>query len=745
MLCSYKTTVFPRDGQTSDNGYMVAVYKLHEKVAGPDESILDEVKVVGYMLPTAKSVLFDIKGSWEKNKRGYQYNMTSYEEHVQPTKEGVIAYLSSGLIKGIGPKIAERIFDVFGINALKILDSDPGQLLSISGISERKLECIKTSYLAYRGARDLVAFLAPFGVTPSRAVTIYEAYGANAIGIAKEHPYRLCEMHGIGFATADRLAMKMGLDARSMERIEAGVIHSLKKSESVSGHLFLEGKELQESSRKLLDTINVRITGNEIKTGVKNLLARNYLVNYRDGIYRWPNERAEQQIANKVYELLAFGQISYPADLDQEIAKEETTLGIKLEPEQKTAIKTCLTSHICVVTGGPGTGKTLIQRITLRIFRRCFNDARIVCCAPTGRAASRLSDSTGEPASTIHRLLNIMPDDVKIEPELLEADMVLGDEISMLDIYLARQLFCAIPHGCQLILVGDIDQLESVGPGAVLKELIDCGVIPVVRLERVFRQGRNNIIPVNAKLIRNGVTALEYDKNQFDVIRSETFEQSAKLLKELYQTEVARVGISNLVLLSPFRQKSVTGVATLNSELRDLVNPPVYGKCEIVRANTLFREGDRVMQVKNNYHIPWEDQRNHSVGEGLYNGDLGFIKEIKRQGADQFVYVLFDDGRLAEYDQSEMDQLDLAYANTIHKSQGSEYKVVLLNLQKGHYMMLRRSLIYTAITRAREKVVIVGAPAALYMAIKNDKPLYRNTHLADRIVELDPSHYKISV
>jgi len=745
MLCSYKTTVFPRDGQTSDNGYMVAVYKLHEKLAGPDGSFLDEVKVVGYMLPTAKSIMFDIKGSWERNKRGYQYNMSTYEERVQPTKDGIIAYLSSGLIKGIGPKIAERIYSAFGNNALTILDSDPTRLLSISGISEKKLEKIKNSYLAYRGARDLVTFLTPFGVTPARAVMIYEAYGSNALSIAKEHPYRLCEMHGIGFATADRLARKMGLDPRSTERIEAGVVHSLKKSESVNGHLFLEWKELQASSKNLLDAVNVRITGNEIRTGVKNLLDRNYLVNYRDGIYRWPTERAEQQIANKVYELLAFGQISYSVDLDQEIAKEETNIGIKLEPEQKTAVKTCLTSPICVVTGGPGTGKTLIQRITLRIFRRCFSDARIVCCAPTGRAASRLADSTGEPASTIHRLLNIMPDDVKVDPEPLEADMVLSDEMSMLDIYLARQLFCAIPYGCQLILVGDIDQLESVGPGAVLKELIDCGMIPVVRLERVFRQGRNNVIPVNAKLIMNGVTAMEYDKTQFEVIRSETFEQSAKLLKELYQSEVARVGISNVVLLSPFRQKSVTGVATLNSELRDLVNPPAIGKAEIIRANMLFREGDRVMQVKNNYHIQWEDQSDHTTGEGLYNGDIGFIKKIKRQGADPLAYVQFDDGRLAEYDQTEMDQLDLAYANTIHKSQGSEYKVVLLNLQKGHRIMLRRSLVYTAITRAREKVVIVGEPAAFYMAIKNNKQLRRNTHLADRIVEMVPAQYKISV
>lgn len=742
MLCSYKDTIYPRNGQTSDNGYTVAVYKPHEKILLPNGFSLDEVKAVGYMLPTAKGVQFDLQGSWEDKKpHGYQFTVTGYNEVVQHTKNGIIAYLSSGLIRGIGPKIAERIYEEFGDNTLEILDTDPDKLLKISGISEKKLERIKESYLEYRGARDIVAFLSPFGITPARSVKIFEAFGPNALGIVKEHPYRLCEMQGIGFATADKLAQKMGLDPQSMERIEAGIMHTLRDNESKNGHLCLSKAELHESSREILNINGATIPSQNIGLGISNLVDRNWVVNYKGSYYRWMAERAEREIAKKVYELLAFGEIPYAVDLDAEIIREEKALGIVLEQEQRMAVKTCLTNPLCVVTGGPGTGKTTIQHITLRILKRCTAKADIVCCAPTGRAASKLNESTGEPASTIHRALGLMAEDVSADPEPLDADTVLVDELSMLDVFLARQLFNAIPYGCQLILVGDIDQLESVGPGAVLRELINSGAIPVVRLEKVFRQGRDNVIPINACLIKNGLTALETDKEQFDIIRSMTFDESAERLKELYLAEVQRVGLKNVILLSPFRYRTATGVDILNPELRDLVNPAANGKSEIAFGDKVFREGDRVMQLKNNYSMPWEDDENDCNGEGVYNGDIGQITRI----AGQRIMIKFDDGKRAGYDRSDLEQIDWAYANTVHKSQGCEYRVVLLNLQTGHRKMLRKNMVYTGITRAREKVVIVGEQAALYMAIKNGEIQKRNTHLADRIAELVPAQLKATV
>jgi len=729
VLCSYDKTIYPRPGISNDSGYMVALYKPIEKVIAPDGSYLDRVKVVGYMLPTGTSVRYDMAGQWEKTKYGYQYSLSSYSEVIQHSRDGIIGYLSSGLIKGIGSKTAERIYDMFGNKALDILDNDLGQLLKITGISESKLEKIKYSYMAYRGARDVVALLTPYDVSPARAVKIYEAYGSNAAELIKENPYRLCEMHGIGFTTADRLAQKMGLNLRAVERIEAGLLYALQEAET-TGHLCLPKDDLIKATQKLLMTEATRFSTAEIEVGIDNLTSRSTLVYYQGYYYRWYTERAERQVAARIQELLAFGELHYPMDLDSQIKLEEQRLGIKLEKEQRHAVKTCLTNHLCIVTGGPGTGKTIIQRITLNIYKRCFPDAGIVCCAPTGRAARRLNESTGHPSSTIHKALGLMAsDDFNTEPEKLEADLVIVDEVSMVDIFLAQCLTNSLPYGCQLIMVGDADQLPSVGPGAVLKEMIDSKTIPVVRLEKVYRQGLYSRIPINAALIRGEQKKLEYGPD-FQFISSDDIKKSADILEELYLAEMAVVGIDNVVLLSPFRKNTETGVNALNNRLREKINPAARTKPEYLHKKRLFRTGDRVMQTKNSGDIS--------------NGDLGFIRLIKKQADDTFVCVDFD-GRIVEYDPSELEQLDLAYASTIHKSQGSEYHTVLINLQTAHYVMLRRQLIYTAITRARKKVIIVGEPKALYTAISRADTEKRNTLLACRLAQNVPALARSSV
>lgn len=360
MLCKHKTTIFPRNGMSNDDGYMVAIYTPQEKIILPDGERVSEVKVVGHMLPEAHGVVFDINGRWESHKKnGTQYVMESYEEVIQHTKEGIISYLASGLIKGIGRSYAERIYAKFGNETLNILDKEPGRLLEISGISAKKLEAIKDSYLAYRSARDIVALLTPYQVSAALAVKIFEKYGAAAIRIVSEHPYKLCEIQGIGFTTADKIACNMGLNPRSVERIAAGLMYTLQKAETDKGHLCLKKAELIKAAQVLLKTNEAELSDVEIMTGIAELIDRSMLVQYQDHYYRWFTERAERQVSEKLLKLLGNGKRVYSADLDQEIRKEEMQCGIKLEKEQKNAIKTSLLYPVSIITGGPGTGKTL--------------------------------------------------------------------------------------------------------------------------------------------------------------------------------------------------------------------------------------------------------------------------------------------------------------------------------------------------------------------------------------------------
>lgn len=394
-----------------------------------------------------------------------------------------------------------------------------------------------------------------------------------------------------------------------------------------------------------------------------------------------------------------------------------------MDPEQRTAITTALQSPISVITGGPGTGKTSIQKAILDIYRRQNPGGRIVCCAPTGRAARRMEQSTGHPASTVHKALGLIAgDDGQYgEPESFDADLVLIDEVSMLDIYLAKHVLRSVPKGCQLVLIGDADQLPSVGPGAVLSEIIKSDVIPVVRLDRVHRQNAGSRIATNAKLIRHGNLSLEYGTD-FQFLDSSSIAESAEKIEKLYLQEIAKYGVDNVALLSPYRQKTETGVAALNERIRKDVNPQDPTKGEITLGKKTFRTGDKVMQIKNH--------------EDVNNGDIGYITDISGIGNDAVVCIDFGDGRNVEYDASELNMLDLGYASTIHKSQGSEYQSVIINLQCAHSIMLVRPLIYTAITRAKKQVIIVGERRALCIAIKKQDTEKRGTQLAERLKEL---------
>ena len=722
MLCQFEKLIYPSNiAAVGINSYMIALYRPCEKILDTSGNRVTQVKAVCYFLPTADNLRYEIQGHWSKNpKHGVQYEVESYEEVIVPSKEGIIAYLSSGQIKGIGPKMAERIFDAFGLNTLNVLDHEPEKLLTISGISKTKLKKICDSYLANRGARDVVAFLAPHGITPNRAVQLYREYGNETMEIVKNHPYRLCEIAGIGFRSADQIAMNMGFAKVSAERVDEGLMFTLTEAEG-KGHLCMEKKDFVKTAMKILDTPELTI--DMVANRAARLVSAGRLSCYKGYVYRARTAETEQQLAERIHVVQRSSPYARFSSLDQEINREEQKLGIRLDPEQRTAITTALQSPISVITGGPGTGKTSIQKAILDIYRRQNPGGRIVCCAPTGRAARRMEQSTGHPASTVHKALGLIAgDDGQYgEPESFDADLVLIDEVSMLDIYLAKHVLRSVPKGCQLVLIGDADQLPSVGPGAVLSEIIKSDVIPVVRLDRVHRQNAGSRIATNAKLIRHGNLSLEYGTD-FQFLDSSSIAESAEKIEKLYLQEIAKYGVDNVALLSPYRQKTETGVAALNERIRKDVNPQDPTKGEITLGKKTFRTGDKVMQIKNH--------------EDVNNGDIGYITDISGIGNDAVVCIDFGDGRNVEYDASELNMLDLGYASTIHKSQGSEYQSVIINLQCAHSIMLVRPLIYTAITRAKKQVIIVGERRALCIAIKKQDTEKRGTQLAERLKEL---------
>lgn len=720
MICEFKRLIYPRSEPAGQAGYTIAMYRPCEKIMDSAGKPVAEVKAVGYCLPTAGSLRYNLKGRWSRNaKHGVQFEVESFEEMISPTREGVIAYLSSGQIKGIGPKTAEKIYSAFGQDTLEVLDRHPERLLTIPGISETKLKRICESYLASRGARDVVAFLAPYGITPNRAVKLYREYGDQTMEIVRRHPYRLCGMAGVGFRTADKIAMGAGFDPLSPERIGEGLIYALAEAET-RGHLCMERHAFLQQGLKLLDTEG--ITENMAANRAASLLQEGRLALYQGRVYRPAAARAEKKAADRIRILLQAAALRPAAPSPSDLTSLEQAYSLSLNPEQREAVIASLSHPITIITGGPGTGKTLIQKMILELYRRNHPGGKIVCCAPTGRAARRMEETTGTPASTLHKALGLLAgeDGAYNEPEMLDADLVLVDEVSMMDIYLAGHLLQAVPAGCRLVLIGDADQLPSVGPGAVLSELIACGEIPVVRLTRIYRQSGGSRIAVNAKLIRSGNPSLEYG-GDFRFFESSDLTVSAGLLEKLYLEETNRFGVDHVALLTPYRQKTETGVNALNERLREMVNPPAPSKPEASFGKRRFRLGDKVMQMKN-----YED---------VNNGDIGRVAAIRRDGPDCSVTVDFGDGRVMEYGGNDLEMLDLAYASTIHKSQGSEYQSVIISLQCAHAVMLVRPLLYTAVTRAKKRVTLVGERRALCMAIKRMDTEQRGTMLAARIAE----------
>lgn len=722
MKCKFFRLIYPKNIEDAQSGsYTVALYMPCETVLDGQGNKLSSITVVGYYLPTMERMKVDMAGRWKKDaKYGLQFMMESYEEIIDPGKNGIVAYLSSGLIRGIGKRLAERIYNTFGDNTLAILDNDPDRIQEVPGISGKRSAQLRDSYLETRSARRIITLLAPLDINAGQAIRLQKELGIRAEELLKEHPYEVFERGLLSFDAADRLAERQGIPRTAPERVAAGLLHTLELAEQ-KGHLCLHKERFVRQAVELLRTPGLDRMA--VANVAFEMLKAERLTLYQGHVYRPVMAKAEDGVAQCVREMLQRSSLPYIGDLDDEIDRQQEELGFTLAEEQRRAVKTALASPICIISGGPGTGKTSIQRVFLNIYRKAFPDAGIICCAPTGRAARRLEQSTGLPACTVHKALNLTAGEANsLElPEQLDTDLVLVDEVSMLDMKMAWYLFHALPPMCRLVLVGDADQLPSVGPGAVLSELIRCGRIPMAMLDKVFRQSEGSMIAENAQRIRHGDKALQFDGG-FQFWPSADIEQSAQWLERLYIQEVGRYGVDNVALLTPFRAKTETGVRAMNERLRGLVNPPSASKQELVMGQRVFRLGDKVMQTKNR--------------EEVSNGDIGYIRKIERDEDGFLVEVDFHDGRVVSYEDSEsLSHLELAYATTIHKSQGGQYDSVLLSIQNLHGRMLKRPLVYTGLTRAKRRVLIVGEEQAVVRAIQTTDTERRNTLLAARITQ----------
>ncbi len=724
MKCKFFRLIYPKSVEDAQNGsYTVALYVPCETVLDSQGNKLSSITVVGYYLPIMERMKVDMTGRWKKDaKYGLQFMMESYEDIIEPGKKGVVTYLASGLIRGIGKKLAERIYNTFGDDTLEVLDNDPDRIREVPGISSKCFEQLRDSYMETRSARRIITLLAPLDINAGQAVRLQKDLGIRAEELLKERPYEVFERGLLSFEVADRLAERQGIPRTAPERVAAGLLHTLEVAEQ-KGHLCLHKEHFVRQAVELLRTPGLnRMT---VANVAFEMLKADRLALYQSHVYRPVMAKAEDGVAQCVREMLQRSSLPYIGDLDDEIDQQQEELGFTLAEEQRQAVKTALASPICIISGGPGTGKTSIQRVFLNIYQKAFPDADIICCAPTGRAARRLEQSSGLPACTVHKALNLTAGDTNTltMPEQVDADLVLVDEISMLDMAMTWYLFHALPPMCRLVLVGDADQLPSVGPGAVLSEMLRCDRIPWVYLDKVFRQSEGSMIAENAQRIRHGDVNLQFDED-FQFWSSSNIQQSAQWLERLYMQEVRRYGVDNVALLTPFRAKTETGVRSMNERLRTLVNPPGANKPELSLGQRIFRLGDKVMQTKNR--------------EEVSNGDIGYIRKIERDDDGFLVEVDFHDDHIVAYEDNEsLSHLDLAYATTIHKSQGGQYDSVLLSIQNCHGRMLKRPLVYTGLTRAKRRAQIVGDWQAVIRAIQTTDTERRNTMLAARITQTE--------
>lgn len=695
-----------------ENGFTIA--KLHARGHRPPL-----VCIVGTMASATPGESVELDGSWTNHPDyGQQFKIERYRTKLPATVEGIRRYLGSGLIKGIGPVTARRIVAAFGAETLELIDGDPDRLSDVDGIGPRRTAIIKQAWVEQKQIQEVMLFLSSHGVSTGYGVKIWKQYGRQAIGLVQDNPYRLAEdIWGIGFLTADRIAQKLGMDPRSEKRTRAGILHVLRSACDDEGHTFLPRELLVQLASKELDSEPGQVEG-----CLSSLVDQQALVFESDRVYPRSLFHAECGTAGKLHQLSQVLHIEFGRDVDRELDAIEREITLSFAPLQRQAISSALQQHLLVLTGGPGTGKTTTVRGIIALLER--RGKKILLAAPTGRAAKRLSETTGLGAKTIHRLLRFVPRDMSFERDQnnpLEVDALIVDETSMIDISLMNNLLKAVPAGAALILVGDVDQLPSVGPGNVLRDIIASGTVPVVRLNTIFRQAESSRIVVNAHRVNAGEfpeLSNPTESDFFFLEREDPAAVTATIIDLCVSRLPKRYGldpVADIQVLSPM-YRGETGVANLNTSLQEKLNPT---GAEIRRFGTAFRVGDKVMQTRNNYT------------KEVFNGDIGVIAGIDLE--DQEARVAFDGLGEVSYEFADLDELALAYAVSVHKSQGAEYRAVVMPLTTQHYLMLQRNLLYTAITRGKELVVIVGTKKALAIAVRNDRIAQRFTSLRERL------------
>lgn len=706
---SVESIVFRND----ETGYTVCSVKTQ---GGGDRQYDAVVTVVGSCAAIWEGEEIHAEGEWVRHpSHGQQFQAKTITCITPTSTEGIRRYLASGMIKGIGPKFAQRIVDHFGERTLEVIDKESGRLREVEGIGERRRKLIKESWTEQRDVREIMIFLQSHGIGTAKASRIYRQYGADAIAIVKRNPYRLCEeVWGIGFKTADAIALSVGIPHDSEVRARAGLIYTL-QTESDEGHCFTPEPDLLLHAQALLD-ITVEILGDALSKEFE----KGTLVKEEDRIYLRDLFRAETRVAASLTRLLDAPQPFAPIDATVAIPWAERKMGLNLAPLQREALRNAVTSKVSIITGGPGVGKTTIIRALTEIFGARKMDIRLA--APTGRAAKRMSEATGREAQTIHRLLKFNPSVGGFEFNIdnpLGGDCFILDETSMIDIRLMDQFLQALPDSATLILVGDTDQLPSVGPGNVLRDLIASGQIPCCRLDTIFRQDTSGLIVRNAHHVNHG-EPFETHTGDSDFYFVETGDperiiaRTVELMTNRIPVKFKLDPLADVQVLTPMR-RNLLGTENLNSVIQTALNP---SGPSLVRGCTHFRVNDRVMQLRNNYD------------KEVFNGDIGFIKQVDAE--DRALIVLFD-GRPVRYAQSELDELVLAYACSIHKSQGSEYPAVIVLLHTQHFKLLQRNLLYTAITRGKRLVMVVGSSRAVNIAIKANQVRERRTSLRERL------------
>ena len=692
--------------QNPENGYSV----LKVRVKGYS----DLVTLVGNLLEVPVGRVLLCRGEWKVDKRyGSQFVAATWEETMPATVYGIEKYLGSGLVKGIGPRFARAIVQRFGTETIDIIETEIERLYEVPNIGRKRVAKIRESWEKQKDIKNVMLFLQGYGVSTAYAAKIYREYGKESIDKVRENPYRLADdIWGIGFKTADGIAAKMGYEKEDPRRCRSGILYTLGQL-SDEGHVYAGEEQLVKTAGQLLEAGETAI-----RDTLAGMLQAEDLILDKDAIYLPPFYHAECGTSRRLRDLAeSTGRSLFDGLFDPSSLTAET--GIEYDEVQLAAIRQAVTSKVMVLTGGPGTGKTTTTQGIIAALKKA--GLRVLLAAPTGRAAKRMSEATGMEAKTIHRLLEYNPQDgyKRNDENPLEGDALIVDECSMIDILLMNNLLKAVPVGMRLVFVGDIDQLPSVGAGNVLRDIIDSQRIPVVRLVRIFRQAQKSRIVMNAHTINQGRfpdTSNGRDTDFF-FMREDDPERAAETIVRLVKERLPRAyreSPDRIQVLTPM-QRGVVGAANLNLLLQQALNPsgPSLG-----RGGYTYRQGDRVMQLRNNY------------AKDVFNGDLGYIREVDTE--DRMLTVDFD-GKKVEYDVTELDELTLAYATTIHKAQGSEYPIVVMPVLMTHFVMLQRNLIYTGITRAKKICVLLGAAKALAYAVRNVSVLKRNTRLKERL------------